>query len=168
MRSFIVIDRLIREAMRDDHKSTTYFPRISSHRFLARFCLLLLCKSLQNQVVLVRFSALACIEGFHKFPVGSNGAFDERVRWLAKFAKQADQLALEGVANSLAITSLIYLKEAVNEDSCSHCLKAIAYFYMMGFCTEERYNVEDIELVTEHLRRAVQDKKVRPRYYHGQ
>eukprot|EP01022_Parablepharisma_sp_SALTPOND_P007245 TRINITY_DN1295_c0_g1_i1.p2 TRINITY_DN1295_c0_g1~~TRINITY_DN1295_c0_g1_i1.p2 ORF type:complete len:300 (-),score=29.21 TRINITY_DN1295_c0_g1_i1:2937-3836(-) len=138
--------------MEDDYSNITY---------LARFCLLLLCKTLQNQVILVRFNVALALERFHMFPIRSDTEFKERVRWLCKFAKQSSQLALEEVANSLAVTAINLLQKADYARTRARCLKAISYLYMTGLCSEERYKPSEIKLIIKHLIQSMETKEAR-------
>ena len=151
LRSFQVMHSLAVLATGSGYSNTVY---------LARYCLLLLCKTLQNQAVLVKFSIVPYLENFHLFPLPEGPELDERIRWLSKFSKQCGNLALGGVINSLAILSMQYLKIAVSAQSRSRCLKALAYLYMTGLCSDERYSVEDVQLVTSYLSNAMEIRDV--------
>jgi len=147
LRSYQVMYKLSKIAIQDEYSEIVY---------LARFCLLLLCKVVQNQVTLVKFNVVPYLETFHLFPLLDGPAFSERVRWLAAFAKQSGHLALEGVINSLTITAMKSLKVATLPIDIGNCLKAISYLYMSGLCLEERYSSQEIKIVTEQIAKSVE------------
>lgn len=149
LRSVQVIHQLVTVAVQPGDASSIY---------LARVALLFFCKVLQNQIIMVRYNVVELLEGLHNFPIETGETFDEQVRWIAIFAKESGQLALKTVANSLTINAINLLLKAQSITNRSTCLKAIAYLYMSGLCSENRYTPVEIQLITRQLSEALELK----------
>jgi hypothetical protein len=83
---------------------------------------------------------------------------DEQIRWFAVFAKDSGQLSLKVVANCLVIIAVNFLLQATSVHNKVNCLRTIAYLYMTGLCSENRYTQVEIQLITKELKEAIRVK----------
>ena len=110
---------------------------------------------------MVRFDVLKNLEEFHLFKTNNETLVAERSRWLAKYSKQSGQIALESVVNSLIVSAMAYLKDNNTEETYCYALKSLSYLFMSSLAADERFNLEDLTLITTHLKKAIEAKKVR-------
>ena len=134
------------------------YSKDSNHNvsFLARLALVLICKTLYNQLIMIHFGVLPYIESLHLVSTSTDDEeMKQETKWIAKFAKDSYFLALEGVVNSLIIMTMERLERKNKGVVYRNCLRALAYLYMNGMCGEEMYKADYLELIASHAKRAM-------------
>jgi hypothetical protein len=122
--------------------------------------LLLLCKSVFNQAVMLKYNMVPSLARIHLHDIETGRLFTERCYWLAMFARQSYYLTLDCVVKSLIIDTFQMLRAATAFEQQALLLKALSYFYMTSLCDETLYTREYISFVMQHLHIALEAKNV--------